>query len=258
MPTAAGIHYFLHDSGSLMRPPLLLLHDAGRDHLAWPSEIRRLPGQRVYTLDLPGHGKNEGLGRQFVEEYACAIAGFMDAAGLSRAVLGGHGMGGAIALAMALDYPDRVAGIILVSTGARLPVPASVLENGANPSTLPRAINAWQELSFEAMFPEDQRDAFCRQLSQVRQTMLYGDWMACSRFDVTDRLGTIRKPTLVICGTADRLTPLALSRTLASHIPEAALQTVDRAGHMLIVEQPQRLAKLINVFLGTIPFTPGV
>ena len=162
------------------------------------------------------------------------------------------------ALAMALDYPDRVAGIILVSTGARLPMPASVLENGANPSTLPRAINAWQELSFDATSPEDQRDTFCRQLSQVRQTMLYGDWMACSRFDVTDRLGTIRKPTLVICGTADRLTPLALSRTLASHIPEAALQTVDRAGHMLIVEQPQRLAKLINVFLGTIPFTPGV
>src|SRR5512140_228363 len=148
MPTAAGFHYYLHEAAGVMTPPLVLIHDAGGDHLSWPSEIRRLSGTRVYTIDLPGHGKTEGLGRQYMEEYAASVVEFLNAAGLSTAILGGHGMGGAIALALALNHPRRVAGTVLISTGARLPIPAPVLENGANPSTLPRAINAIQEISF--------------------------------------------------------------------------------------------------------------
>ncbi len=257
MPTAAGIHYFYHEAGSMMSPPLLLLHDAGGDHLSWPSEIRRLTGTRVYTLDLPGHGKTDGLGRQYIEEYARSLAEFMDAVGLARAVIGGHGMGGAVTLALALERPERVAGTVLIATGARLPIPAGVMENGAHPSTLARAIQAMQELSFAISTPEALRDGYCHQLSRIRPTLLYGDWLACSRYDLTPKLADIRTPTLVICGTDDRLTPLVHSTLLSSRIPGAALQTVDRAGHMVTVEQPVHVAKLISVFLRTVPYTPG-
>ena len=118
MPTAAGLHYFLHEGGSFSRPPVVLIHGAGGDHLSWPPEMRRLPDYRVITLDLPGHGKTDGPGRQSVQEYARDVAHFLDIVGFSRAVFVGHAMGGAISLALAFDFPNRVAGIALISTVA--------------------------------------------------------------------------------------------------------------------------------------------
>jgi len=258
MPIAAGLHYFLHETGSALRPPLVLIHGEGGEHLSWPPEVRRLPDCRVFTLDLPGHGKTEGPGLQSVEGYARSVVDFMDAAGLSRAVFAGHGMGGAIALVLALDYPGRVAGILLISTGPCLPVPSSILENAASPSTLPLAINTLQGMSFSSETSVDLRGIVFKRLSETRQTLLLGDWLACDRFDVTNRLADIRAPTLVICGTGDKLTPNHFSETLASQIPGAALQTVDEAGHMLVLEQPRYLAKLMSVFLATIPYMPGM
>ncbi len=70
----------------------------------------------------------------------------MNAAGLSRAVFIGHALGGAIALTLAIDHPERVAGIGLISSGPRLPIASSVLENAANPATFILAIQSLQEL----------------------------------------------------------------------------------------------------------------
>jgi pimeloyl-ACP methyl ester carboxylesterase len=167
-------------------------------------------------------------------------------------------MGGAVALAIALECPERVAGIGLISTGARLPVPSQILENAANLSTLPLAIQALQEKSFSSQANESLKETTLKRLSGTRQTLLLSDWLACDRFDVSGRLEAIQAPTLVVCGTDDKLTPLHFSETLASQIPGAALQTVDGAGHMLVLEQPGRLAKLFSIFLATIPYTPGM
>jgi len=258
MPTAAGLHYFLHEGGSVLRPALVLIHGAGGDHLSWPAEVRRLPEYRVITPDLPGHGKTAGPGRQSVQDYARDVAEFINVAGLSRAVFVGHAMGGAIALALALDYPDRVAGIGLISTGPTLPIPSPVIENAANLSTLPLAIKSLQEMSLGSQTPENLKGIVLKRLTETRQTLLLNDLLACDRFNLADRLNTIRTPVLVVCGTDDKLTPLRFSEILSSEIPGAALQTVEGAGHMLVLEQPDRLAKLIRVFLATIPYRPGM
>ena len=257
MPTASGLHYFLHEGGSAQKPPLVLVHGAGGDHLSWPPEVRRLPNYRVITLDLPGHGKTDGPGCQSIEDYAHAVAKFLDISGFSRGVIVGHAMGGAIALVMALDYPDRVAGIGLISSGAVLPVPASVIENAANQSTLLLAIKSLHEMSFGSKTSAALSEISLKRLAEIRQPLLLGDLVACNRFNLAGRLGAIRSPALVVCGTEDKLTPLHFSEFLSSQIPGAALQTVEGAGHMLIVEQPDRLAKLISVFLATIPYSPG-
>ena len=62
MPITAGLHYFLHEGGRPVKSPVVLIHGAGMDHSAWPPEIRRLAGENVFTLDLPGHGKSKGPG----------------------------------------------------------------------------------------------------------------------------------------------------------------------------------------------------
>jgi pimeloyl-ACP methyl ester carboxylesterase len=258
MPIAAGVHYSLHEGGSLSRPPLVLIHNAGGDHLSWPPEMRRLPDTRVITLDLPGHGKTAGPGRQSVHDYARDVAEFIDFLGLSRAVFVGHAMGGAIALALALEYPNRVAGIGLISTGPSLPIPFSVIENAANQSTLHLAIKSLQEMSFGSQTLPGLKEIVFKRLTETRQTLLLDDLLACDRFDLSDRLCAIRTPVLVVCGLDDKLTPIHFSERLSRQIPGAALQTMEGAGHMLILEQPGRLAKLIRVFLATIPFVPGM
>ncbi len=257
MPVAAGLHYFLHEGGSFSRPPLVLIHGEAGDHLVWPSELRRLPGFRIFSLDLPGHGRSEGPGLQTVSGYARRVRDFMDAAGLSRAVLAGHGMGGGVALTLACEAPDRVCGLLLIGAGACLPVSSFLLENAANPSTFPLALQALQSAVINPGLDSQLRDQLTRRLSAVRPTLLYGDLLACDGFDLTDRLGTIRTPTLVVCGTEDKFAPLRYSDTLARSITGAALQTIDGAGHLPKLEQPHRLAGLVKIFLGTIAYTPG-
>jgi pimeloyl-ACP methyl ester carboxylesterase len=239
-----------------MKPPLVLIHGTGGNHLSWPPEIRRLTGARVFALDLPGHGKSEGPGRQSVAEYADSVVGFMNAASFSQAVFVGHALGGAIALTLAIDHPERVAGIGLISTGPRLPVASFILENAANPATAILAVQSLQELMHTPQVAKHLKDQAFRHLSSIRPTLFHGDLHACAQFDATTRLDAIQTPVLVICGTDDHLVPRFYSETLAGQIPGAALQTIDSAGHLVMLEQPRRVAALLSVFLRTIPSLP--
>jgi pimeloyl-ACP methyl ester carboxylesterase len=80
---------------------------------------------------------------------------------------------------------------------------------------------------------------------------------ACDHFDVTTCLEIIQSPVLVVCGTSDRLTPRRFSENLAQKIAGAALQTIDGAGHLVMLEQPHRVAGLLSFFLKVIPYVPG-
>ncbi|MBN2386521.1 MAG: alpha/beta hydrolase [Anaerolineales bacterium] len=257
MPVAAGLYYFHHDGGGHARPPLVLIHGTGGNYQLWPPEIRRMTGCRIYTLDLPGHGRSEGPGLQSVFDYADRVAGFMKAVGLHRAVIAGHSLGGAIALAMGIDHPRHVVGIALIATGASLVIASAALEEAANPGTYPAMVNSWQERSLGPQAGPGPKDLLARSMAATRPTVFHGDLLACDRFDMLKRLHKVRVPALVLCGTEDKITPLQFSEELASRIPGAALQTIDGAGHMVMLEQPRRLAGILSLFLNTIPFTPG-
>jgi len=112
--------YYTHSNPSALvvqRPPLVLVHGAGGDHLHWPPQLRRLAGCEVYALDLPGHGHSPGAGRNTITAYAQVLNAFADTLALPPFVLAGHSMGGAIAFAdpdrrMSFSYsPNRMASI---------------------------------------------------------------------------------------------------------------------------------------------------
>ena len=186
------------------------------------------------------------------------MVGFLNATGLSRAVFVGHALGGAIALTLAIDYPERVAGIGLVSAGPCLPIASSTLENAANPATFILAVQSLQELMHIPQVPKYLKAQAFRHLSSIRPTLFHGDLLACDQFDVTTRLDAIQTPALVLCGTDDQLTPRRYSEILAGQIPGAALQTIDGAGHLVMLEQPRRVAGLLSVFLMSIPYLLGI
>jgi len=253
--TAAGELFYTASRGPADSPSLVLVHGAGGTRLNWPAELRRLsqarlPGATVYTLDLPGHGRSEGSGRNTVEGYSEIIAAFLDAVGVERAVVVGHSMGGAIAQTLALGSPDRVAGLVLVATGARLRVAPAILDGiHADFERVADLITrfAWSPEADPAMV-ELGRQAL---LSETSPDVLFGDFVACDRFDVMERLHEIETPTLVVAGTADQLTPLKYERFLAKHITSARLTVIEGAGHMVMLERPAEVAKTVGEFLET-------
>ncbi len=265
MPFAAGIHYSFHEGVDVRKPPVILIHGAGGNHLYWPPEVRRLATlvancattYRVFALDLPGHGKSSGVGLQSINDYVRSVVNFMDAVGLWRAVIVGHSMGGAIAQTLALDHAERVAGLGLIGTGARLRVVPAMLSNTANPATFSLAVQTINEWAFGPQADPHLKALAAKRMAETRPAVLHGDLLACDAFDVMDRLSEIRVPTLIICGTEDKLTPLTYSKNLATQIPEAALQTVEAAGHMVMLEEPRRVAGALTVFLKTVPYQPG-
>lgn len=228
-------------------PGVVLIHGAGGSRLAWPPELRRLPDATVYTIDLPGHGRSSGQGRDSIGDYARDVLALMDGVGLAEALLVGHSMGGGIAQMVALVAPDRMAGLLLLGTGARLRVSDAILDGlGARFDETVATISRW------SWGPE----ADSEWVAQGRQMMvetgaetLRRDFVACNRFDVRDRLGEISAPTHVVTGEEDRMTPPRLGRSLADDIPGASFSLVPGAGHMVQLERPQSVAEAAAALL---------
>lgn len=248
--TATGtLFYTLCTSsrGLVGGPTLVLVHGAGGTRSHWPAELRRLRGASVYTLDLPGHGRSEGPGRDTIEGYAEAVAAFLNAVEIEQATVAGHSMGGAIAMKLALDFADRVAGLVTVATGARLRVAPAILEGIRG--NFAGAVELITRLAWSSEAPQALTELGKQALLQTGPDVLLGDFTACDRFDVMGRLGEIKAPTLVIAGMADRLTPPKYAHFLTEHIPNAQLVLVEGAGHMVMLEQPAEAAKAAREFV---------
>jgi len=241
------IFYTLHQGDTRGKRNLVLVHGAGGSHLDWPAPLRRLTGINVYDLDLPGHGRSEGTGRSSIASYRDFVLAFLDALGLKRATMAGHSMGGGIALAFALHYPDRSDGLILVGSGARLRVLPAILTGIL--SDFEATVALVCDYAFGPSASEQLKRLGRQRLLKTPPQVLHGDYCACDAFDVMERLGEVRCPTLAIGGTADRLTPPKYAIYLRDHIPGAKLVLVDAAGHMVMLEKPEIVSRAISKFI---------
>jgi len=225
---------------------LLFLHGVGGTHRHWGKQIQAIRDATLVALDLPGHGRSKSKGRQSIEGYADSVAEFMAALDLEGPIVVGHSMGGAIALDLALRYGDRVGGLVLVGTGARLRVMPSLLEGlrGEYEST----VGLLSRYAYGPLASEEVVRLGREEMLANGPEVLLGDLLACDRFDVMGRLGEVWLPTLVICGEEDQLTPLKYSQFLADHIPGARLVTIPEAGHMMMLEKPRETTEAITEF----------
>jgi pimeloyl-ACP methyl ester carboxylesterase len=258
MPVSGNLYFSQHCEKVAENPPVVLIHGAGGTHLYWPPEIRRLPGYCVYAIDLPGHGKSELCdGQQTIGEYARYLVKWLESIQLRRAVLVGHSMGSAIALALAIHHPEYVVGLGLISGGARLRVHPDLLNYAADMTTYFKAADLLISCSFSTNAPPRLVELASKRIRETRQSVFQGDLQACDRFDVMDRLVEVRQPTLVVCGTDDQMTPLRYAQFLSNTIPNARLSVIPDAGHMVMLEQPRLVAESLLSFLQDISFHPG-
>ena len=232
------------------RLTMVLVHGAGENHLVWPAQLRRVEGVTVHALDLPGHGKSGGRGRASVADYVEVVREFLDGLGVERAIITGHSMGGAIAQLFALTYPARAAGLILVATGAKLRVAPQILSGIL---TDPEAtLDLVTRFAWGPNTPEQMVQLGRAQMADSSPQVMADDYAACDAFDVRERLGQITAPTLVIAGTADQLTPLKHAKFLAEKVPGARLAVIEGAGHMVMLEQPEQVARHVEQFLAAL------
>ncbi len=223
---------------------LLLIHGAGGSHQSWPPALRRLQGVSVYALDLPGHGRSDPPAHDNIAAYADAVLAFIDALNLQNVTLLGHSMGGAIAQTVALRQQTAVTRLVLLGTGASLPVSSAILDGiMSNPAATVHMVN---KFSWARSAPAEMVTMGEEVLLQVDPHVIHADFVACNAFDISDQLGKITVPTLVISGDKDKMTPMENGRFLADNIPNAQFALIEGGGHMMALEQPAKVAALIK------------
>ena len=232
---------------------LLLLHGAGSNGHAWHYQYEHLGNRHSpIALDLPGHGRSSGVeGLRNIEDYAAFTLAFLDALRLDSAVVAGHSMGGAIAMELALRHQARVQALVLIATAPKFDIPKDRIETW-RAVTMGRASQPFNNDGYSpktiATKPEIIREGWGEQI-QTDPRVRWGDLVACSQVDLRDRISQLDKPTLILAGADDSITPTAEAEFLRGRIKGARLEVVPDAGHRLTTERPDVVNIAIEKFL---------
>ncbi|ACL04148.1 alpha/beta hydrolase fold protein [Desulfatibacillum aliphaticivorans] len=240
-----NIHYVHQDAGSAIN--LVLIHGSGGSHENWPEECLEIGCANVYLIDLPGHGKSEGESKDDVGEYTAFVDAFCNALNLENVALGGHSLGGAIVQQSALNKASWLTRLVLVGTGCRLRVMPMMFE------AIETNWEGAREMMGQTVFGANPAPALvAKEMERTRDSdpqVLLGDFRACDKFDVCQRLGEITLPTLILSGDDDKLTPLKYGQFLLDGISGSKLVVITEAGHLMAMEQPAQFCQALKDFL---------
>jgi pimeloyl-ACP methyl ester carboxylesterase len=230
------------------RSTLVFIHGAGESSLLWHAQVEELAVRaNTVAIDLPGHGRSGGRAQSRVEDYARAVIDFVDAVAVPRPVPCGLSMGGAITQQLLLDEPARFPAGVIISSGARLRVLPAVF------ATIESDFQAYVAMidrsGFSEKTPAAVKQAFLEDSLRADPAVAYGDFTACDRFDVMQRLGSMRMPVLIVSAEDDQLTPPKYGLFLEKNIPGAVRCHVRDAGHFVPIEKPLELNAAIQSFL---------
>jgi len=259
---ANGLDIYYIESGT--GAPVLWIQGLGAEHTAWSAQLARFSAAyRCIAPDSRDVGRSARAAAPYTlgdvaADYAALLRG-LDAA---PAHVVGLSLGGAVAQRLALDYPEVVRSLTLVSTFAHqgprqreLLIAWREIYARVDVVTFYRQANCWlfsdrffarprnveNVLRYVAESPYTQEpDAFARQID------------AALAHDARARLPELRVPTLVVVGEQDPLAPPSLARELAAAIPGARLEIMPDAPHSLNLERQIEFNRLLHAFLDSV------
>lgn len=242
--------------------PLILVHGLGDDHRAWRRCVGDLMlSHRVILYDLRGHGGTSlGSPAGTLEQLAADLASLTDALKLERAVVAGFSLGGTIAMRLAIDRPDKVAGLVLVATSSRVGKAAAgwYAERFAMVAAGDPELKATIDRDTEDVYrhaPEDAAAGLKIRREATSDPRGYGN--ACCALaalgtqPLDPELTRIKSPTLIVTSDLDQLCPPRAAEIVAAGIQGSHLHLIKGAGHPIPVERPTELAHLILDFTAT-------
>jgi 3-oxoadipate enol-lactonase len=237
---------------------LTLLHGGLVGSATWTRQAVALaPAARVLTHDLRGYsnGATPSAGTS-VAEHAGDLIALWDAHGVERSFVLGFSMGGMVAQEAALAAPERVAGLVLVSTAARVgdQVRQVYRERAAEIDAhgLESSLDILVERTLSRGFRERQPELTASYREQVAATppqAITSTFRAVAGYDRLGDLGAIRCPALIVAGDEDSAMGVAAAGALHDRLREATLVVVRGAGHTIHVERPSAFAQLVADFL---------
>lgn len=194
--------------------------------------------------NLPGH--QAAGSAQTVEQFADFIEDYIAQRALTKVILCGNSLGGAIALEVALRKNPAVAGVIALGSGARLRVSPAILDGLRD-----RFESTVEELArhlFAELTPERVEYVTGSMRAVGREQTLH-DFEACNAFDVIERLPEIRIPCLALTGAGDVMTPPKYAQLLADRVPLGQVRIIPGAGHLAMLERPEETNDAISDFV---------
>jgi pimeloyl-ACP methyl ester carboxylesterase len=262
--------------------PIIFSHGWGPNSTVWYYAKRQLSDRfRVIVWDLPGLGKSAKPKNNdhSVEKYARDLEAVVAIAGDKPVILLGHSMGGMINLTFCRLFPEqlgsRVAGLILVDTTYTNPVKTCIFSNLVRKLQKPLLepalyltillspifwlmtwlsyLNGLLYISVELSgFTGTQTRGqlnFAALLSALGSPgILARGTLAMLNFDETQTLTTINVPVLVMCGASDIATKPVASDRMTAELPYSQRVTINRSGHMALMEQNQEFAQAVSAF----------
>ena len=232
----------------LSKPVLVLLHGMFgaaenwrdcADYLGRRWEVR-VPEIPVWDMPRAETG---------VHSLVAHLERWLDAERIDRAVLGGNSLGGHIALALALQRPERVEALVLVGS-------SGLFERGLESQTPRRPTREWIRAKIRNVFFEESHvtDALVDHVLHTvsdynRLTKIVRMAKSAKQDNVRDVLHQIHCPVLLVWGADDTITPSDAAHEFKKHIPHAELEFINQCGHAPNIERPLEVSAIMDSFL---------
>ena len=254
--STVALHAESHGAG----PPVLFAHAIAYDHRMWMPVLEHFGNKRqAIVADLRGHGQSPvPPGPYTLEAMADDCAALLDRFGHAKADFVGLSLGGMIGQAFALRHPDRLNRLVLSNTSSSYGAQGRGMWEARKKLVRESGMAALHDLMVSRNFSEPYRrehpEKIVEAMRPLATTSVEGYVGCCdalAQLEYTASLPRIRARTLVIAGSLDPGTPVAMAEVLASGIPDSQLAVIDGAAHLSAYEKPVEYARLVGRFLDT-------
>jgi 3-oxoadipate enol-lactonase len=239
-------------------PWVVMSHSLACSLHMWDEQAALLRKRyRVLRFDTRGHGASDApAGAYSQDQLADDLKGLMDALQVRQPHFVGLSLGGMIGMTYALKYPGALRSLALCDTTSRIPAEAKPIWEGRIKTAQEQGMEPLVEPTLQRWFTEPFRklrpDMMKRVGELIRNTPVAGYVGCChaiSKLDLTDKLGGIRCPTIIIVGDQDVGTPVPMSEAIHKAIPGSQLVIVKDASHLSNLEQPEAFNSALDRFL---------
>jgi 3-oxoadipate enol-lactonase len=240
------------EQGPRAAPCVVLVNSLGTDLRIWDEVASALSSDwRVIVYDKRGHGLSDvPPGPYSIAELSDDLLALVDHLGIERFALVGLSIGGMIGQDLAARVPQRLSALVLADTAPKIGAPESwnerirIIERGGLGELADSVMERWFTPGFRTAQP-DQVSGWRNAFVNLPADGYIATCEALREADLTDRIGQISAPTLVVVGELDLATSPELVAAMAQGISGARFELIGDCGHIPPIEQPERLLKLV-------------
>ena len=254
-----GRRVYFDLAGPANAPVVCFTHSLNADGGMWVEQMVPLlaAGYRVLRLDMRGHGGSAPVAGDYtMDALASDVKAALDVLGIAKVHYIGLSIGGMIGQGFALAHPDSLASLCLCDTQPSTPPGSTATWDERKAAVRKSGLASIADATMQRWFTDEFKKVNPARWREIRDTIanttpagFLGCAAAIQTFSYEARLGSIKAPTLVICGDEDPGTPPDRNKLIASKIPGGRYEGVAKARHLPNVERTEQFNRVMMAFL---------